>query len=237
MKKTYACLCLLFCWVFCFSQNTMTGAELLEKSIRYHDPDGRWQKARLNLSFTETRPGAADRTSQVFLDNKKETFRLEQLRDGHRLVREIKGSKCQHLLDGSSQISAEDTEKHRLTCERTQTIRNYYSYLWGLPMKLKDPGTKLHKTAPDGKFLGQPCQVLKVTYDESVGTDTWFFYFHPETFAMIGYRFYHDPKMNDGEYITLEGEELIDGIRFPKKRSWYVNADDEFLGTDVLEKK
>ena len=52
----------------------------------------------------------------------------------------------------------------------------------------------------------------------------------------MGYRFYHVEEKNDGEYITLEGEEKIKGIRFPKTRKWYYNKDDKFLGADILEK-
>jgi len=51
-----------------------------------------------------------------------------------------------------------------------------------------------------------------------------------------GYRFYHDESVNDGEYITIEGEELIEEIRYPKTRKWYVNKNDEYLGADELLK-
>lgn len=46
---------------------------------------------------------------------------------------------------------------------------------------------------------------------------------------------YHDEAANDGEYIPLEGEEIINGIRFPKTRTWFVNKDGRLLGADILE--
>ena len=54
---------------------------------------------------------------------------------------------------------------------------------------------------------------------------------------MIGYRFYHDESKNDGEYITLEGEIEIEGIKMPKDRYWYMNVNDRFLGADLLVEK
>ena len=75
---------------------------------------------------------------------------------------------------------------------------------------------------------------LKVTYDAAVGEDIWYFYFNPETYAMVGYRFYHDEAANDGEYIVLEGMEIQNGLRIPKNRTWYTNADHTLLGTDYL---
>jgi len=75
---------------------------------------------------------------------------------------------------------------------------------------------------------------MKVTYDAEVGGDTWYVYFEPERYRMVGYRFYHDEARGDGEYIVLEGEHAIGGMRIPARRSWYVNADGRYLGTDEL---
>ena len=45
---------------------------------------------------------------------------------------------------------------------------------------------------------------------------------------------YHDESKNDGEYILLSGLEDINGIQMPKKRDWYYNSNDKFLGSDLL---
>ena len=113
-------------------------------------------------------------------------------------------------------------------------MRNYYTYLYGLPMKLKDPGTQLPSETAVTTFQGQDVFALRVTYDENVGTDTWYFYFHPRTFALVGYRFYHDESKADGEYIILEGESISGNVRLPKVRKWYTNMEDRHLGTDTV---
>jgi hypothetical protein len=41
-------------------------------------------------------------------------------------------------------------------------------------------------------------------------------------------------NLNDGEYIILENELMIGGIKMPKDRAWYYNKDDKYLGTDYL---
>ena len=78
---------------------------------------------------------------------------------------------------------------------------------------------------------------LRVTYDEGVGDDTWYFYFDPRSYALVGYRFYHDPAKNDGEYIVLEGESEIGSLRLPRTRKWYTHADDRHLGTDTIRER
>jgi hypothetical protein len=113
-------------------------------------------------------------------------------------------------------------------------MRDYYGYLYGLPMKLKDKGTQIEDKIKRVKFQGKEYLSIKVTYEAKVGKDTWYFYFNPATYALEGYRFYHDESKNDGEYITLEGLETVQGIKIPKTRAWYVNKDDKFLGKDIL---
>ncbi len=216
-----------------FSQN-MTGEDILKKSIGYHDPNGDWRYFKGGLHLTETRPNGPDRKTHLHINNETSFFELIQKRDGHELVHTFERHSCSHKLDGSTAISDEDRTKHKLNCERTKFLRNYYLYLWGLPMKLTDLGTNVSDEVTKTNFQGQECLAIKVTYDEGVGNDIWYFYFHPATYALIGYRFYHDESKNDGEYITLEGEKTINGIRFPKTRKWYVNSDDRFLGADIL---
>ena len=85
-------------------------------------------------------------------------------------------------------------------------------------------------------FKGKEYLVLKATYSEQVGKDTWFFYFDPKTYAMEVYQFLKNSKPNSGEYILLTGMEIVNGIKMPKTRAWYYNKDDGYLGTDTLEK-
>ena len=112
-------------------------------------------------------------------------------------------------------------------------MRNYYDYLWGLPMKLRDPGTRLGAVTRV-EVDGEPRWRLRVTYDPEVGSDVWDFDFDPETYALAGYRFFHDEAAGDGEWIALDGEIEGRGLRIPQTRAWYMNVDDEFLGTDKL---
>ena len=102
-------------------------------------------------------------------------------------------------------------------------------------MKLRDEGTQIYEKVTTTTFQDKEVLSMKVTYDKAVGEDIWYFYFNPKNYALVGYRFYHDEDVNDGEYIPLEGEEVINGIRFPKTRTWYVNKDDRLLGADILE--
>lgn len=226
----------IFVGVFIVDAQNISGLELLDKSIAYHDADGTWNSQIVDLNLVETRPDGTARNTTISLNQQTGSFELHQLRGENEIWRKVMGEDCQHQLNGSAEIGFDDKKEFRLNCEYTQMIRGYYIYLWGLPMKLKDEGTIIADKVEMVEFQGSKYLSMKVTYQATVGKDIWYFYFNPENYALGGYRFYHDEAANDGEYITLEGEEIIKGIRYPKTRKWYINKDDKFLGSDRLEK-
>ena len=101
-------------------------------------------------------------------------------------------------------------------------------------MKINDPGTVLHDEYKYVDFFGQNLLEVKVTYEEAVGKDIWYFYFDPISFKLSGYRFYHDESINDGEYILLDKEVQFENIKLPAQRKWFTHKEDKFLGTDTL---
>lgn len=220
---------------YTLSAQSITGQALLEKSIKYHDPKGKWDKFKGTLPMTETRPNGADRKSVMKLNNRKDYFYLDQKRAGYRVEKSIKMGQCTAKINNSTAIQDSLVQKFRLSCPQIERMRDYYVYLWGMPMKLKDKGTLIEEKVTATNFMGKEVLSMKVTYEKNVGEDIWYFYFNPSNYSLVGYRFYHDEAVNDGEYIPLEGEEIIKGIRFPKTRTWFINKDDRFLGADILD--
>lgn len=216
-----------------FSQE-LSGEQLLDKAIAYHDPNGVWPVFQGAFTVTMTTPDEEKRLSDIVLKLPQEYFHLTTLKDGVTISQKLDGEQCELLLNESAEISEEESKTHRLSCERARMMKDYYTYLYGLPMKLKDPGTLLTDEVQTKTFKGEQYLVLKVNYAQEVGKDTWYFYFDPATYALKLYQFYHDESANDGEYIILTGEEEISGIKMPKTRAWYYNKDDKYLGTDVL---
>lgn len=229
-------LLLVLCFVTISHAQNITATQLLEKTITFHDPNGNWKNFDGSFKVRMKSPNSSDRLSTITLNTPKQQFNLLVEKDGDSYTYHFDKGNCSTTLNGSLDISNEDREKFRLTCERGQMMKNYYTYLYGLPMKLKDPGTLLNEKVQKKTFKGKEYLVLKVTYDEKVGSDVWYFYFDPETYAMEVYQFYHDESKNDGEYILLEGLEEINGIKMPKSRAWYLNKDNKYLGTDILTK-
>ncbi|MBO0593288.1 hypothetical protein I2486_17945 [Cellulophaga sp. E16_2] len=215
---------------------SLTASELLEKSIGYHDPVNLWNVFQGKLFITMNYPDGKERHSEVEIDLPKQHFEITSTTADNTIKQTIDKEDCTLKLNGSTTLSEEDIKKHQLSCDRTKMMKNYYTYLYGLPMKLKDKGTNLDPKVHTKTFKGKEYLVLKVTYDESVGKDVWYFYFDPISYAMEVYQFFHDESKNDGEYILLTELENVGTIKMPKIRAWYYNKNDKHLGTDILMK-
>ena len=234
--RTSFIICALLMFNYILSAQSLSPSEIIEKSIKYHDPEGHLLNNNMIFDFLETRPNGADSRSTIHINVKEERFSMAQDRDGVKINSAYNRGEIEILVDGKKEYSKDITKKYRLSDSRVSMMKNYYEYLWLMPLKLNDAGTIVDPKVKDVDFFGKPSLELKVTYDPTVGKDVWYFYFHPESYALQGYRFYHDEEKNDGEYILLEGEAVNGSIRLPKSRTWYTHKEDKLLGTDILEK-
>ena len=206
---------------------------LIAKSIAYHDPDGRWDTGEIALRIMESRPNGVARTVEVGMAPGRGRMVVSRETDSEMVTFAVVGEEIlMRAVDANEDLDEEALAEHGLDSERVMWLRNYYLFVWGLPMKLRDPGTIVDPEPVADSFDDQEALKVRVTYDPEVGGDTWYFYFHPDTARLLGYRFYHDESKNDGEYIHLEGEIENGGLRLPAKRSWFFHSSDEFLGED-----
>ncbi|RKZ10597.1 hypothetical protein DRQ53_06450 [bacterium] len=220
---------------------TPTPERLLEDSIAYHDPNGVWNEGAIVLSIhTEYSPafaakrGRSESTVEILLDPAGDDFRYSLNAGDDVIEYAIASGVGRVVLNGSDTISDEDRERLRISTP--ESYRDYCEYVYGLPMKLRDPGTRLGEVVESAQFDGREVWRLRVTYDPEVGSDIWYFYFDPDSAALIGSQFFHDELARDGEYIVYEAEveDSATGLRLPQSRSWYYNFDDGHLATDTV---
>ena len=234
MKKLFTLLFFLFS-IVSFSQD-ITGNELLEKAIQFHDPHNNWQTFKGEFVVTMKMPEKPERKSSIKIDLPQQYFSLLTQKDTAQIEYTINKMTCRLAINNNTNLSDSLIKKHNLTCKRANLFKDYYTFLYGLPMKLKDKGTIINQKVVKKRFKNKDYLVLKVTYSKDVGKDTWYLYFNPKTFAMEVYQFYKDETKNDGEYILLTDLETINGIKMPKNRAWYYNKNDAYLATDFLSK-
>ncbi|WP_144602344.1 DUF6503 family protein [Algoriphagus algorifonticola] len=192
----------------------LTGNELIKKSIEFHDPKNQWKNFKSTLVIQDSLPEGRDsRFYEVSFENNlsKMVYRIEGL----------------HYLVWNDSIQVFEGV---IEAESAFRMRNYYTYLWGLPMKLKDPGTLIDDKVFQEELNGKSYLVVRAPYEK----DVWYFYLDPQTYAMEAYKFYQNEATKKGEIIYLEGLTEYDGLKIPTNRSWYRTETPEFLGTDML---
>lgn len=213
----------------------MNGSQLIDKSIAFHDPNNQWSSFKDTMYFTMVRPDNSKRNRKVYIDNKAEAFDFYGSHDSGVLHYQVKKDKGTYRWNGSNKVSDKIKEEYRISNERAVMYRDYYTYLYGMPMKLKDSGTIVHDKVERVNFFDKTYDRVRITYKPEVGEDIWYFYFNVDTHAMEAYQFFHDEEANDGEYIFLTDMKNYSGLKIPRIRAWYTNKEDKLLGTDILQ--
>lgn len=214
----------------------ITGTQLLERAIAYHDPENNWSSFKGKMLIEMENPKSSLRSTVIEMKLPNNYFKSTVKKDNYTIESELDNGECTLKLNGSTSIFPKIKDSLNISCDRAKMMKNYYTYLYGLPMKLKDPGTIINNNVVKKTFKGKEYLVLKATYEKEVGKDTWYFYFDPKTYAMEVYQFFHDESKNDGEYILLSEMITVNGIKIPKVRAWYYNKGDVYLATDNLRK-
>ncbi|WP_438969019.1 DUF6503 family protein [Nonlabens sp.] len=218
----------------------LTGQELLDKAIQVHDPNGNWESFKGQLNIVMQTPNESSRLSHIYINLNSQHFQLVVKNDSMMSTYKVEKDKAK-----IEKVNLKASKASIVSIERDNGkaifMRDYYTYLYGLPMKLKDQGTNIDSKVDRKTFKGKEYLVLKATYDQNVGSDVWFFYFDPATFKMEIYQFFKTDEsgkinLNSGEYILLSDNHVVNDINMPKTRKWYYNKDDQYLGTDVITK-
>ncbi len=211
-----AILILLMPMVSCEKNSPLSAEEIVKKSIAYHDPNDNWKNFSYQLELSAEIADGSIRFSTIEIDNRRGYFRyIDKERD---------------IDVGIVMDSCFAFDDKPIKCKRTKTIRDYWVFLSGLPMKLMDQGTVLDSIVVEEKFESFDCFKVKVQYPK----DVWYFYIDKENFALRGKTFYKDEAKNRGEKMILTGEVNIDGLKLSKARKWINTHDSVYLATDKI---
>jgi hypothetical protein len=212
----------------------LTAQQLLDCSISHHDPQGVWARRAFQITELASRPDGKSHRNVLRFDTARGLYQLDSAIDGRSLPVTVQSDSVAATLDGKTNLTPEEIQSFRLTPAQVLSRRNRDVYLWGLPMKLRDPGTRLDPTVKETTVGGKAVHQLRVTYDANVGRDAWYFFLDPGTCALVGHRFHHDEAKGDGEYALFAEEIAGQGLRLPRVRRWYSNKSGEPVITHTI---
>ena len=108
MKKSIFLLFVIFSTSQFFGQD-MTGSQLLEKAIEYHDPLKNWSTFSGTFNVTMKTPTKSDRNSIISLDLPNEYFQLFAAQDKTSYQYTLQDQKCNINFNGH--IATEEEKK------------------------------------------------------------------------------------------------------------------------------
>lgn len=194
-----------------------TAKSLIAKSIKHHDPHGNFNTLHAIFSFESTFDWNSS-PEELIITMDFENYALDYKNLDREMHLQFSKDTCL-TIEGKTQ------------CQDFSWVYNFYLYIWGLPMKLNDPGIQINDTVLDTKYKGNLYKTVEVEYP------TEHFKFHFDSaFALRGFQFQKVDNPDKGEIIWLEGTLKHKGISFPKKRYWYDLKTGKLLGTNEVIK-
>lgn len=208
--------------------------QLLERSLDFHDPERRWSREAIPVAWTSRRPNGDVGFALDIVFGPGGDLSMNGERQGKQLEYRVDNDVVWARVDGVEDIDEELRQKMGLARDNGLFWRDYLGFLAGMPMCLLDPGVQLEPGVIETELEGRPVLALRTTFSEEVGTDLWMYYFDAETAQLVGCRFHRVDPTKDGETLVFEGLTSVDGVRLPRERRWYMNADWKYLGVDEL---
>jgi hypothetical protein len=216
----------------------LTGQQLWEKCISYHDPEGKWLVFEGKVHINTIRSKSDISGAEILQIQKPEDFYQSTIIDFDvKAIKGIKEGKCFHAVNGNYEPSDEQIEKYKISCEDASISKEHHTCHFGLPMQLKTSGVVVQEKVKSEIFYGTICHVLTLIGETSAVKHpyyegTWQLYIDPVSYAMKGLRW--QSEEHSGIYEVFINELEVGGIIMPQVKVVFMNEDDSHYYTDIF---
>jgi hypothetical protein len=207
--RNFGLIIISFLMLFSCNKKPETAIQIIDKSIEFHDPENEWENLFATFSFNSSFSfnDSIPEELNITIDNLYNDFTY---RNADRKV------EIQYTEDSCKLISDNGS------CEGYAWTKNFYTYVWGLPMKLKDPNIKPIPEWNLDTINNYPCYAVYVNYE----AENFTYYIDQVDFQLRAFQFLKNDNSGKGEIIHLEGLIEYKDFQFPKKRIWlHLNGD------------
>lgn len=201
--------------------------EILEKSMEVHGGSEKWEKVS-SLKFRKwtklyTETGEVESELDQVLEYRLKPYfegKVSWIKDSVEYVSTWDGSKLRYTM-GGNEIQNTDFLKSK----KADLDAAFYAV--AQPWKLLDEGAKLSYEGQNTLENGQMVEAVRVDYGPE--SDTWWYYFDPLSFQLIG----NEVQLKDHRSLiyTLTYEQVGELVLHGKRVSYRVNEKGEKLYT------
>jgi hypothetical protein len=223
--------------VYCYAQDlktNLTGKEILERTIKYHDPNGLWDNYKGKLFEVTVFASNYVVKENIEIDKPNDFYLSTCFQDFGTLKRGIDKGKNIFSLNGKPDIPEDIKENWGISDDGIKQFREQHYGHFGLPMVYKKSGMTIQDEVKivdfDGRrcyavtFIGKPDLIINSFY-----TGEQILYIDMNNFSMRGLRW----KMPETEGVQIfEGEVDINGIKIVHVKCAF-DKDGNALGSSI----
>jgi hypothetical protein len=215
---------------------SLTAAEILEKSIKFHDPEGKWNqfsgKLKLNVCFQNT--GNTYGTEIIEIDVARDFYQWTRLINGFKVVKGIEDGRIFYSVNGNSNPSPEERKAFSINENNISMMKEHHYWHFGKFNHLKNIGATLQPQVTKAVFIDKPCYQLTFTGENLKVNHPYFkqkniFWIDPVTFAIVGWIY-------DTGYGRMEGTININGLKVPAVETWYSKENNNLQGVTLFSR-
>lgn len=200
----------------------LTGPQVWDRVIAYHDPSGNWSNFHGKVHIVTTWPNGTWGQEELELRRSENFYQSTQYHGEVRTTKGVRDGECFHALNDNASPTPEEIKQYGLDCESIEMFKEHHTQHFGLPMELKNAGVAVEETVTRTELLGTPVYALNFTGE----TDTvshpyylgaWTIFVDPQTFAMRGIRVKSE-RFGDST-CSYDGELEVEGVRMPQVKT------------------
>jgi hypothetical protein len=213
--------------------------QILNRVIQYYDPAGIWDHYRGEMHLYTLRPEEGSTEEDLVLDNASGHYQSILYINGAEIVRRLDQEDVFFSINGRADVTGEERKTFGLDKENLQWYFHHHSMHFGLPMHLRDQGINLEPKAHREVFNGKECLVLTFAGNPDEQTPAYFadpihLYIDPSDYSMAGVRYENQTRQYPSCYVLFNQEIEVGGIRIPKVKTYYREADSSYWFTDAF---
>jgi hypothetical protein len=229
---------IIFIWLFLLPIFSLAQNELptsLKEAIKKADPENVFSEMIFHMRIQEPRVGNPERFSNVFLNKGTGAFRLERNREDKIAAYIIKEDGTNEVtLDGCQKFTEVEAKTYWLDPKINYRYKEYYKYLFGLPIILNDAERFKFISSEETSWKGQEAITYTFNLTTPIFSPQWKLTFTKEDHVLQRLDFYDPENPEEGEYLLFYGKHQVGSITIPRMKHWYDKKNDEYLGSDII---
>lgn len=197
--------------------------EILENTIKYHDPNNVWETYKGKLYQVTIHPSNYVVKETIEIDNQNDYYLSTCFQEFGILKRGIKKGNSFYSLNEKSEIPEEIKTNWSISDQGIKYFSVIHHGHFGLPMVLKNYKVELQNNVKVVDFNGRKCHALTfIGKPYSVWAGELILYVDPDNYSMRGKKYINGDY---SEYTIFSGEIEINGLKVVHAKMAY-NSDD-----------